>query len=436
MPTDKNETEIRSFPLRELRVERRDGAPAKLVGYAAIFNELSEDLGGFREKIVPGAFRKAVAEDDIRALFNHNPDHVLGRTKSGTLRLTEDDKGLRMEVDLPDTQVARDLAVSIERGDITGQSFAFRVRPGGQSFDQDKDGKTIRTLSDVALYDVGPVVYPAYLKTEISLRSLQDAGIGAGSHAGAIMLPDGADSMRERLMKIHRSIEAKEKSGKDWVEIRDAGGQAAVEILIYDAIGLYGTEAKEFVQNLGDLKGRNLHIRINSPGGSVMDGAAIYNALKRHDAGVLIDIEGMAASMAGIIAMAGHKVRINKSAFFMVHSSSGCCWGDARMMEDEASLLRKVNSSLCRVLSDRAGKDHGEMLKLMDRESWFDAYEAVEMGFADEVLNEKGATLRHHDLSHFRNVPQKLIEMRKQQARDRDGDMDRLRRRQQLSESE
>jgi HK97 family phage prohead protease len=154
----------------ELRVERRaDGAP-QLVGHAAVFNSTSEDLGGFREIVAPGAFAQTITEDDIRALFNHDPNHVLGRNRAGTLRLREDNRGLAFEIDLPDTQTARDLAASIERGDISGNSFGFNTLE--DRWERLETGE-LRTLIRVRLFDVSPVTYPAYSQTDVALRSLE-----------------------------------------------------------------------------------------------------------------------------------------------------------------------------------------------------------------------------------------------------------------------
>ena len=165
--------ERRYYPA-EIRVERQDDGPAKLCGYAAVFNSLSENLGGFREKIQPGAFHDALQHSDARCLFNHDANIVLGRQKAGTLRLREDERGLYMEVDLPDTQAARDLAVLVDRGDITQQSFGFVVAPDGEVWEQQEDGTMIRTLTRVDhLYDVSPVVFPAYPETDVALRSMQ-----------------------------------------------------------------------------------------------------------------------------------------------------------------------------------------------------------------------------------------------------------------------
>lgn len=165
--------EVRTFDVCEFRIERRDGEAPRIVGHAAVFNQLSEDLGGFREQIAPGAFSAAIKEDDIRALFNHNPDHVLGRNRAGTLSLREDDKGLAIEIVPPDTQMARDLMISMDRGDITQMSFGFRVRPNGYNWAEDNDGVVIRTLTAVRLFDVSPVTYPAYPQTDVAVRSLE-----------------------------------------------------------------------------------------------------------------------------------------------------------------------------------------------------------------------------------------------------------------------
>ena len=160
--------EIRTVPI-ELRVE--GGDTPKIVGHAAVFNKWSEDLGGFREKIASGAFTKTIKEGDIRALFNHDANFVLGRNKAGTLTLEEDKKGLKVSIDPPDAQWARDLTTSIERGDITQMSFGFRTIK--DQWTTPKDGKdNQRELLEVELFDVSPVTFPAYPQTDVGVRSL------------------------------------------------------------------------------------------------------------------------------------------------------------------------------------------------------------------------------------------------------------------------
>ena len=156
----------------ELRRAGADSKAATIRGYAAKFDTLSEPLYGFREQIAVGAFDGCLT-DDVRALFNHDPNHILGRTASGTCRLSLDSTGLAYEVDLPDTQCARDLAIAIERGDVSQSSFAFRCAPNGDTWDENDDGVVIRTITKFArLYDVSPVTYPAYQDTTTGMRAL------------------------------------------------------------------------------------------------------------------------------------------------------------------------------------------------------------------------------------------------------------------------
>lgn len=161
----------------ELRAEGEGGT---IVGYAAVYNQLSEDLGGFRERILPGAFKRALGgEADVRALINHDEALVLGRTKSGTLRLRSTAKGLAVQIDPPQTGYARDLRESMSRGDVDGMSFAFG-KAKDEWGEEQIDGKpvTVRTVRDVDIYDVSVVTYPAYPQTEVALRSLQTARRG------------------------------------------------------------------------------------------------------------------------------------------------------------------------------------------------------------------------------------------------------------------
>ncbi|WP_289294513.1 HK97 family phage prohead protease [uncultured Reyranella sp.] len=168
------ERETRSFAVTGLKIERRDGKTPLLVGHAAVFSQLSEDLGGFREQVMPGAFAEAIEKDDVRALFNHDSNFVLGRNVSGTLRMAENVRGLGIEIDLPDTPTIRDLvAAPIERGDVSQMSFAFSVRPGGQDWAKDDSGQVIRSLKKLRLYDVSPVTFPAYRQTDIAVREMR-----------------------------------------------------------------------------------------------------------------------------------------------------------------------------------------------------------------------------------------------------------------------
>lgn len=159
----------------ELRADSKGGLPV-IRGIAAMFNSLSENLGGFREIIAPGAFKNAIDNSDVRALFNHDPNLILGRCNSGTLRLMETEKGLEFEVDPPDTSYARDLMSCMQRGDINQCSFGFNIEENGDSWEKDSDGLWIRTIRKISkLFDVSPVTYPAYAATSCTTRSLDSA---------------------------------------------------------------------------------------------------------------------------------------------------------------------------------------------------------------------------------------------------------------------
>jgi HK97 family phage prohead protease len=147
-------------------------------GYAYRFNELSHDLGGFRERIVPGAGAPALRQNDVYATFNHNASALLGRSSSGTLRTGEDREGGWYEVDLPDTTVGRDVAELLKRGDLKGSSFTFRVLDGGQrraESDDTETGLPIREITAMDVVELGPVTNPAYPTTQAALRSITEA---------------------------------------------------------------------------------------------------------------------------------------------------------------------------------------------------------------------------------------------------------------------
>lgn len=172
----KIELERRCIVLKELRVVNGEASSQEptIEGYAAVFDSWSESLGGnepFIEKVCKGAFEQTIQEDDIRALFNHDPNYVLGRNVAGTLTLQEDEKGLLVRITPPQTQWAKDLLVSIARGDITQMSFGFTVELDRWSYEE---GKDVRELLKVKLFDVSPVTFPAYTQTECGLRSLEE----------------------------------------------------------------------------------------------------------------------------------------------------------------------------------------------------------------------------------------------------------------------
>lgn len=186
--------ERRYLPIDDIEV-RAEGDSLRFAGHVAKFNRWSEDLG-FREQIAPGAFRKTAQEADIRFLFNHDPNFVLGRTRSGTATVREDETGLFVEGEAPNTQWARDLHESVKRGDINQGSFGFRTIR-----DSWNERRTERTLEEVALFDVSIVTFPAYQDTDLSARAAFHA------HGLAQLLGAGNELPADALAELRRLLE-------------------------------------------------------------------------------------------------------------------------------------------------------------------------------------------------------------------------------------
>jgi len=182
----------------EFRADAQSSAEGRvIVGYAAVF-DIPADIGWFTEVVSPGAFAKAILRDDVRALINHDRGQVLGRNKAQTLRLSEDARGLRCEIDVPDTQFARDLMVSMDRGDITQMSFGFDAIV--ETWDESGD-KPLRTLVEVGLFDVSVVTYPAYEDTEAEASGKRSLEQWRATHAPTPDTPSAADAARLRMKR-------------------------------------------------------------------------------------------------------------------------------------------------------------------------------------------------------------------------------------------
>jgi HK97 family phage prohead protease len=196
--------EHRSFQITDVEIETREAeAGPRITGYASVWDVLSEQIFGFRENFVKGAFRKTIKEGDIRALFNHNPDLILGRTKNKTLALREDQHGLHFDNTPPPTTYANDLLISIRRGDVDQVSIGFeKVK---DKWDMDDEGIITRTVSEAKLYDVSPVAFAAYTQTDVQVRSAlkkqgvdmdQLTGVLAKSSRGTQLLDNDTDVLR------------------------------------------------------------------------------------------------------------------------------------------------------------------------------------------------------------------------------------------------
>jgi ATP-dependent protease ClpP protease subunit len=161
------------------------------------------------------------------------------------------------------------------------------------------------------------------------------------------------------------------------------------EIWLYDEIGKTwygeGVGAKEFLAEINAIKSPKIDMHINSPGGEVFEGAAIYNAVKRHPATVTTYVDGIAASIASVIALAGDKVVMAENALFMMHNPSGFCMGGSEDMRKTADILDKVCGTMIGAYTAKSGKDDAEIKGMLDAETWMDAEEARAAGFCDEV---------------------------------------------------
>ena len=178
MPENTQKMVCRRTQKRPELVERADKMPT-IRGVAAVYYDQNDPGTEYRlwsdlvERIRPGAFDRAVREDDVRGLFNHNENQILGRTKAGTMRLSATPAGLLYEIDPPDTQAGRDVVESLRRGDVDGSSFMFVPNKITWEEQRQADGSilTVRWIDEVMLYDCGPVTFPAYEATEAGIRA-------------------------------------------------------------------------------------------------------------------------------------------------------------------------------------------------------------------------------------------------------------------------
>lgn len=185
----------------EVRAEQREDGPTRIISYGSVFNSRSEPLWGFRELIKPGAFDD-VLNDDVRGLFNHDPNFILGRSTANTLTLSVDERGLQYNIVAPDTQTIRDLVIApMQRGDINQSSFAFRVARDGEHWYEDDEGVVIREISKFSrLFDVSPVTYPAYQEADSGVRSLK--AWQEARESGALQKAINERMARERLLTL------------------------------------------------------------------------------------------------------------------------------------------------------------------------------------------------------------------------------------------
>jgi len=194
----------------------------------------------------------------------------------------------------------------------------------------------------------------------------------------------------------------------DWYKIEALSDDEA-EIMIYDIIGWPFNDAGEFVRNLNAIMASTITVRINSPGGDVFDGTAIFNALKNHSSKIITRIEGMALSMASVIAMAGKEVQAYSNTMMMIHNAGVLAIGDANLLREVADLLDKIDGNILDIYTAQAKTGKKETKAMMDAETWMTAKEAKEKGFIDTILESGKAAKAQFDLSMFAHVPDDLL---------------------------
>ena len=173
---------------------------------------------------------------------------------------------------------------------------------------------------------------------------------------------------------------------QNWYAFKNAPDKdGEVELSLYDEIGSFGIGAKEFIAELKEHKDQHIHLRINSPGGEIVEGSAIYNALTRHKGGLTVHIDALAASMASVIAMSGDPVYMSDNALLMIHNPWTLAAGEAKDLRKQADLLDTMKSNLIRAYQKKSGMDEKAIAKLMNEETWLDAVEAVALGFVDAI---------------------------------------------------
>jgi ATP-dependent Clp endopeptidase proteolytic subunit ClpP len=184
-----------------------------------------------------------------------------------------------------------------------------------------------------------------------------------------------------------------------WYAFKNSSDKSGeVELSIYDEIGAFGIGAKEFIAELREYKDQHVHVRINSPGGEIIDGSAIANALNRHEGGVTVHIDGLAASMASYIAMSGKPTYMSENALLMIHNPWTLAAGEADDLRKQADLLDTMKSALVRGYQRKSGMPAEEISKLMDEETWLTALEAAALGFVDAIEDGIPAAASARDL--------------------------------------
>ena len=192
-----------------------------------------------------------------------------------------------------------------------------------------------------------------------------------------------------------------------WYNIQNKAG-SATDVYIFDEIGMWGITAQNFISDIKDLKDTPINLRINSLGGDVFDGLAIYNIIKKRTAKTTVYIEGIAASIATIIALGADEVVMSENSLFMIHNASGGAMGESKDLQKTAEVLDKITRQLAEVYEAKTGMSQEAIQDMMDEETWLNAQEAFDLGFVDTISDAIKVAAKY-DVSKFKNITQEEI---------------------------
>lgn len=198
---------------------------------------------------------------------------------------------------------------------------------------------------------------------------------------------------------------------KSWYHFSPMEAKASKSsVYIYDDIGVHGITAKGFIEDLKKLKGKDVVVHINSSGGDVFQGQAIYTALNNYSGHVTVKIEGLAASMASIIALAADKVEMTSNSLFMIHSPMGTVFGNKTELRRKVSALEKVESTMLGVYRSKTNLEENKLEEMMTSETWLSAPEALEMGFVDEIIGAVKVVAKYDVSGYANKTPEQILE--------------------------
>ncbi len=209
-------------------------------------------------------------------------------------------------------------------------------------------------------------------------------------------------------------------ASRSWYRIENKNDSTVADVYIYDEISWLGVDPENFVKDIAEIRSETIRVHLNTPGGYVFDGVAIYNALKNHKAKIETHIDGLAASIGSVIAMAGETIYMAENAFLMIHDPFVIAIGNADDLRKTAGLLDKIKGTLVATYAKRTGNDSETIEQWMKEETWFTAKEAKENGFVDHITDEAEEIENQYDLSVFNHAPEVLLCQLKKAAEDKE----------------